>query len=566
MVEVAMQYNDSYNENLLCFANNINTVEGGTHLSGFKSALTRTINFYAKKANLLKDTTPTGDDLREGLVAVVNVRVRDPQFEGQTKTKLSNSEVGTLVETVTNDMLGSYLEENPGTAKRIITKAVQAAAAREAARKARELVRRKGALASGNLPGKLADCSERDPGLTEIFIVEGDSAGGNAKQGRDRRTQAVLPLRGKILNVEKARIDKMLAHQEIAILIQALGTGIGADDFDIARLRYNKVIIMTDADVDGSHIRTLLLTFFFRQMPELLKTGHVYVAQPPLYRVRRRQHEEYVLGDREMRQTLLRLGIEGLTLVVRPASKRGKEEQISGARLKELGELLTDLEDMVRFVERRGVPFEKFLAMRSKDGDLPNWCVRVGGDFRYVFSEEEGFDLLEEEARRVLAAAGNKKPSKEELAAAMEPMGEPEELFDIKELNRLIRKLESRGLSMADWHIEAEEHLGEKATYRFALTGDSQTREIACIKDILASIRQVGQKGMEIQRYKGLGEMNASQLWETTMDPARRVLKRVNLSDLAAADQMFTVLMGEGVETRREFIERHALEVRNLDI
>ncbi|MBN2584808.1 MAG: DNA topoisomerase (ATP-hydrolyzing) subunit B [Planctomycetes bacterium] len=564
-VEVAMQYNDSYNENLLCFANNINTIEGGTHLSGFKAALTRTLNFYAKKTNLLKNTSPSGDDLREGLVAVISVRVRDPQFEGQTKTKLSNSEVGTLVETVTNEMLGTYLEEDPTTAKKIITKAVQAAAAREAARKARDLVRRKGALASGNLPGKLADCSERDASLCELFIVEGDSAGGSAKQGRDRRTQAILPLKGKILNVEKARIDKMLAHQEIFLLIQALGTGIGAEEFDLGRLRYGKVIIMTDADVDGSHIRTLLLTFFFRQMPDLIRQGHVYIAQPPLYRVRRKKHEEYVLSDREMKETLLRLGIDGLGLTINPRGK-GKPVEVNGAKLKEIGDLLMELEEMVRFVERRGIAFEEFLTKRNKHGDLPNWCVHLGGDFHYVFSEEEGFGLCEKAARERLAADGNKKPAQEDLDKLLEQMPEPEELFDVKELNKLIRKLETRGLEIGDWRSGPEEHLGEKAVFRFVLTGDDVTREVACLADLLPAIRQVGQRGLDLQRYKGLGEMNEQQLWETTMDPARRLLKRVSLEDMAGADQMFSILMGEGVEPRREFIERHALEVKNLDI
>ncbi|NIA20914.1 MAG: DNA topoisomerase (ATP-hydrolyzing) subunit B [Anaerolineaceae bacterium] len=566
-VEVAMQYNDSYNENLLCFANNINTIEGGTHLSGFKSALTRTLNSYARKANLLKNASPSGDDLREGLVGVLSVRVRDPQFEGQTKTKLSNSEVGTLVETVTNEMLGIYLEENPSVAKKIITKAVQAAAAREAARKARDLVRRKGALASGNLPGKLADCSERDPALCELFIVEGDSAGGSAKQGRDRRTQAILPLKGKILNVEKARLDKMLAHQEIFIIIQALGTGIGGEEFNIDRLRYHKIIIMTDADVDGSHIRTLLLTFFFRQLPDLIRRGHIYIAQPPLYRVRRRKHEEYVTSDREMKETLLRLGIEGLTLTVHPRSKRGKKEvEIGGARLKEIGQLLSELEEMVRYVERRGAPFEEFLAMRNPRGRLPNWCVHINGDFHYVFSEEDGFKVREKFARQKLAAEGNKRPQKEEVEKVLERLPEPEELFDVRELNKLIRKIETRGFSMADWRGGPTEHLGEKAEFRFTLAGDDTRREISCIADILPAIRSMGQRGLEIQRYKGLGEMNERQLWDTTMDPARRMLKQVTMADMATAERMFSVLMGENVEPRRQFIERHALEVKNLDV
>ena len=509
-LEVAFQYNDSYNESLLCFANNINTIEGGTHLSGFKSALTRTLNYYARKANLLKekDATPSGDDLREGLVGVISVRVRDPQFEGQTKTKLSNSEVGTFVETVTNELLSSYLEENPAVAKKIITKAVQAAAAREAARKARDLVRRKGALASGNLPGKLADCSERDPALTEIFIVEGDSAGGSAKQGRDRRIQAIMPLKGKILNVEKARVDKMLAHQEIFIIIQALGTGIGKEEFDLSRLRYNKVIIMTDADVDGSHIRTLLLTFFFRHMPDLISEGHVYIAQSPLYKVKRRKHEEYVLSDKEMKETLLRLGMEGMSLVIRPRQGGKKEITVSGADLKSLGGLLSGLEEMVRYVERRGLKFEQFMEQRNGGGTLPNWCLRRGSQFACVFSEEEGFALQRQWAKERLVAKGKAEPTEEEIDEEAEGMPDPEEMFDIKELNRQIGKLEQMGFSMSDWRAGPDEHLGEKAEYRFALRSDDHTIEIASISDILAEVRRMGMRGLEIQRYKGLGEMN----------------------------------------------------------
>ncbi len=566
-IEIAFQYNDSYNESILCFANNINTIEGGTHLSGFKSALTRTLNYYARKTGLLKDTTPSGDDLREGLVGVISVRVRDPQFEGQTKTKLSNSDVGTFVETVTNELLSSYLEENPATAKKIITKAVQAAAAREAARKARDLVRRKGALASGNLPGKLADCSERDPALTEIFIVEGDSAGGSAKQGRDRRIQAILPLKGKILNVEKARIDKMLSHQEIFLIIQALGTGIGSEDYDGSKLRYGKVIIMTDADVDGSHIRTLLLTFFFRHMPDLISEGHVYIAQSPLYKVRRRKHEEYVLSDKEMKETLLRLGMEGMSLVIRPKTSNGKKELVvGGSDLRSLGGLLSGLEEMVRYVERRGSSFEKFLELRDESGKLPNWCLRCGNRFAYVFSEEEGFALQRKWAVERLEARGKQDAPEADIEEEAEGMPDPEELFDIKELNRQINRLEQMGFSMSDWRRGPEEHLGEKAQYRFALKNDEQLIEIACISDILAEIRRMGQRGLEIQRYKGLGEMNADQLWETTMDPSRRMLKRVTLTEMSVADQMFSILMGENVESRREFIQRHALEVKNLDI
>jgi len=575
-VEVAIQYNDGYTENILCFANNINTIEGGTHLSAFKSAVTRTLNFYAKKQNLLKgESAPSGDDLREGMTAVLSVRVSDPQFEGQTKTKLSNSEVGTFVETVTNDMLGQYLEENPGTAKRIILKAVQAMTAREAARKARDLVRRKGALASGNLPGKLADCSERDPALSEVFLVEGDSAGGSAKQGRDRRTQAILPLRGKILNVEKARIDKMLAHEEIATIISALGTGIGTDDFNVANARYHKVIIMTDADVDGSHIRTLLLTFFYRQMKELVERGFVYVAQPPLYRVRRKGREHYVQSDREMKMTLLKLGVEGAVLRSNPepGSRKKTPEEIAGAKLEELALVLTDAEELVRSIERRGIPWEDFLEARNKAGEFPSWAVRLDGAMHLFHTEAEAAKAIGAafpkpiKSAKKEAADKDKENGEEEEELPEEEPPEPEELFGAKELNKVARKLETRGLDLADWHLEARQAVGEEKPWtRFSVVADEETVGVASVSQILPTIRRLGQKGMDIQRFKGLGEMNAEQLWETTMDPARRVLKQVLIEDAAEAEHIFSVLMGTAVEPRREFLERHALEVRNLDV
>ncbi|HUS46422.1 MAG TPA: DNA topoisomerase (ATP-hydrolyzing) subunit B [Phycisphaerae bacterium] len=567
-VEAAIQYNDGYTENILCFANNINTIEGGTHLSGFKSAVTRTLNYYAKKQNLLKgDSTPGGDDLREGMTAVLSVRVRDPRFEGQTKTKLSNTEVGTLVETVTNEMLGQYLEEHPPTAKKIIQKAVQAMSAREAARKARDLVRRKGALASGNLPGKLADCSERDPSVSELFLVEGDSAGGSAKQGRDRRTQAILPLGGKILNVEKARIDKMLAHEEIATIISALGTGIGTDEFNISRARYHKVVIMTDADVDGSHIRTLLLTFFYRFMKPLIEHGYLYVAQPPLYRVRRRGREQYVQSDREMKMTLLRLGVDGTTLRVNPPpeSRRKKPTEINGAKLEELATTLTDVEDLIRSLERRGISWDEFLAQRAKSGDFPTWAVRFQEGLRLFHSEAE--------ANRAIAVTFKKptkkraKAEKDETSAEGPKPPEPEELFGAKELNKLARKLRTRGLDVADWYVEVEESIGGERLYtKFTVVSDGETVDAPGVSDILPAVRRLGRKGMDIQRFKGLGEMNADQLWDTTMDPARRTLKQVLVEDVAEAEHLFSVLMGSVVEPRRAFIERHALEVRNLDV
>jgi len=570
-LEVAIQYNDGYNENILCFANNINTIEGGTHLSGFKSAVTRTLNFYAKKQNLLKgNTPPAGDDLREGMTAVLSVRVPDPQFEGQTKTKLSNSEVGTFVETVTNEMLGQYLEETPSDAKKIIQKAVQAMTARQAARKARDLVRRKGALASGNLPGKLADCSERDPALSELFLVEGDSAGGSAKQGRDRRTQAILPLRGKILNVEKARIDKMLAHEEIATIISAIGAGIGEEEFDSERARYHKIIIMTDADVDGSHIRTLLLTFFYRHMAGLIEKGWVYVAQPPLYRVRRRSKEYYVQSDREMREMLLRLGVDGAALRFNADPKsRGRRKktpkEIGGSKLEELARLLMRAEELIRGIERRGVPWEVLLDARDAKGTFPGWMVRLGAQVRLFHTETAANKAIRKEFG--LPARGRKKPAKQAEEIDEADLPEPEELFGAGDLTTLARGLKRRGLDIADWHLDARQEVGEdEAWHKFAITSNGDVLDVPGVSGILPGIRRLGQQGMDIQRFKGLGEMNADQLWETTMDPARRVLKQVLVEQASEADHMFSVLMGSSVQPRREFIEKHALEVRNLDV
>jgi len=568
-LEVAIQYNDGYNENILCFANNINTIEGGTHLSGFKSAVTRTLNLYAKKQNLLKgNNPPSGDDLREGMTAVLSVRVPDPRFEGQTKTKLSNSDVGTFVETVTNEMLGQYLEETPSDAKKIIQKAVQAMTARQAARKARDLVRRKGALASGNLPGKLADCSERDPALSELFLVEGDSAGGSAKQGRDRRTQAILPLRGKILNVEKARVEKMLAHEEIATIISAIGAGIGDEEFNSERARYHKIIIMTDADVDGSHIRTLLLTFFYRHMARLIEQGWVYVAQPPLYRVRRKGKEYYVQSDREMREMLLRLGMDGAALRFNPDPKaRGRRtktpKEIGGAKLEELAQVLMRAEELIRGIERRGVAWEAFLEARDAKGNFPSWMVRIGTEVRLFHSE----DVANRAIRKEFGLTGRRRPKRREEEIDEADLPEPEEIFGAGDLSRLARTLKRRGLEAADWHLQPRQEVGEEtAWHKFSVAANGDVVDVAGVSGILPTLRRLGQKGMDIQRFKGLGEMNADQLWETTMDPARRVLKQVLIDQASEADHIFSVLMGSGVQPRREFIEKHALEVRNLDV
>ncbi|MFH0963536.1 MAG: DNA topoisomerase (ATP-hydrolyzing) subunit B [Planctomycetota bacterium] len=540
VVELALQYNDGYSESVFSFANNINTHEGGTHLSGFRSALTRTLNQYARNTGLLKnDAPPTGDDLREGLTAVISVKLPDPQFEGQTKTRLGNREVQGLVETIVNESLGSYLEEHPSTARSIVQKAILAARAREAARKARELARRKGALSSGNLPGKLADCSSSDVETTEIYVVEGDSAGGSAKQGRDRRTQAILPLRGKILNVEKARVDKMLGNELIGTLISAIGTGIGVEEFDISRLRYGKVIIMTDADVDGSHIRTLLLTFFYRHMPDLIGAGRIFIAQPPLYRVSRKQKEEYVYSDREMREALLKLGLEEVSLVA------GKRE-LSGAELLKLAGTLSRLEELARRVERRSIAFREFLALADRSGRLPRYRVAVVDGFRFLHKESE--------IRKLVSSA----PSREEgerIEATITPLHEADEI-------------EAAQDELAKLDFKRDDYLprAREDKPRFLLRTEDGDTPLPGLCDFLPAVRRIGQKGLDIQRYKGLGEMNPEQLWQTTMDPERRTLIRVTVADAVKADRMFTILMGAGVEPRRQFIEQHALEVRNLDI
>ena len=539
-LELALQYNDGYGEAVFSYANNINTQEGGTHLSGFRSALTRTLNQYARSSGLLKNETPPGgEDLREGLTAVISVKVPDPQFEGQTKTKLGNREVQGLVEMITNENLAIFFEENPATAKAIIQKGILASRAREAARKARELTRRKGALASGNLPGKLADCSSRDVESTELYVVEGDSAGGSAKQGRDRRFQAILPLRGKILNVEKARVDKMLANELIRTLITALGTGIGVDEFDLSKLRYGKIIIMTDADVDGSHIRTLLLTFFYRHMRELIDNGRMFVAQPPLFRVRRKKKEQYVYSEREMKTALLKLGYDEVKL-------RYNGKELSSVELEKAIGAVKKLEELGRRIARRSISFADFLAMANKKGHLPRYRLNTGDEYTFVHNETQ--------IRKVAAAASSEEEGSmiEATALYLHEADEIEEAFD--ELKRL-------GLRRAD-------HSSKKtgSAHKLVLATEDGDVTLAGLEELLSAVRKVGQKGLDIQRYKGLGEMNPEQLWTTTMDPERRTLIRVTIADAVNADKLFTVLMGSGVEPRREFIEKHALEVKNLDV
>ncbi|MBI1883236.1 MAG: DNA topoisomerase (ATP-hydrolyzing) subunit B [Chlamydiae bacterium] len=747
IVEVAMQYNDGYSENIFSYANNINTIEGGTHLSGFKSALTRTINQYIKKNELLfkgESLDISGDDTREGMTAVISVKVPDPQFEGQTKTKLGNSEVQGIVEQIVNEGLGGFLEENPPTARKILDKILTAARAREAARKARDLTRRKGALDSAALPGKLADCSETDPAHCELYLVEGDSAGGcfsgdvrvaladgrnlsfkelveeyqkgiknycytlnikgsveigeihaprltqreakvikvildndeeiictpdhlfmladrtfkeaqnltaddslmplyqedsmvgacqvdsteydkirqgigdenrlkygtlstrfldedtykfidsvshynhrikavialdesldvydlevlrthnfalasgvfvhnSAKQGRDRRFQAILPLRGKLINVEKARLDKVLNNNEIRMMITALGTGIGASDFDISRLRYHKVIIMTDADVDGAHIRTLLLTFFYRQMPQLIEKGYVYLAQPPLYRVRRKKTERYVESDSEMNKFLIDLGCEGLMLMRLSDKKEFNEKQIA-----DLASALVQLEHWALLIARKGVQINSFLKMRHpKTHELPIYLVRVQGKEHFLFDDAELAKFVGEEEKKgkkeVEVVTGDGKEAKGREAV------EVFELFEAREMVKILSKLEDKGFDM-----KYCEERSEKPLYR--LKEQDREDEIFSLQELALKIKEQGRKGLSIQRYKGLGEMNPEQLWETTMDPEKRTVMKVTMEDAVEADEIFTILMGDQVEPRRQFIEAHALHVRNLDI
>ncbi len=561
-VEIAMQYTDTYNESIASFCNNINTIEGGTHLSGFRAALTRTINNYGKANKLLKEAdTMSGDDIREGLTAIISCKVPQPQFEGQTKTKLGNGEVQGIVESIINDELGDYLEEHPAFARKIIEKGLLAARARAAARKARDLTRRKGALDSASLPGKLADCSERDPAKCEIYIVEGDSAGGSAKQGRNREFQAILPLRGKVLNVEKARLDKILNNREIRTLITAIGAGIGQDEFDITKVRYHKIIIMTDADVDGAHIRTLLLTFLYRQMPELISRGYVYLAQPPLYKIARKKHEQYIDSDEELSRQLLDLGVNEVSV------QTTDNRTLQGEPLSELLKILTSIEQRTLALSRKGIALDTFLGMRRPEtGELPRYRVSITGDgideTHYVHNDADLKTLREKTERRMGHAVEAGAHTAENSAPADDGTFKWVEIFASTQIERLLKTLEEQGFSASLY----QHHETPFAT----LTGtDEETAKgvpIHSLPELLGCVRNIGRKGLTIQRYKGLGEMNPDQLYETTMKPETRKLLRVMLEDAVKADEMFTVLMGDEVEPRRLFIEQNALNVRNLDI
>ncbi|MBT4524024.1 MAG: DNA gyrase subunit B [Phycisphaerae bacterium] len=566
--DVAMQYTDATSEVLLAFGNNIVNPDGGTHVSGFKTSLTRTVNAYAKRNNLIKGLTPTGDDLREGLTSIISVKLTEPQFNNQTKEKLLNPEVESIVSSLVSKLLGSWLEEHPSESKKICLKAILAAQAREAARKARDLIKRKGALESGGMPQKLADCVTNDVDRSELFIVEGDSAGGSAKGGRDHDTQAILPLKGKILNVEKARIDKVLGFEEIRILIQALQCGIG-EDFDISKLRYGRIIIMTDADVDGSHIRTLLLTFFFRQMSELIRQGKVYIAQPPLYQVTRNKKSFYVNNENEMTTLLMEMVINSSSLIIRDDDDK-EIRRISGDELNRVTKQLSRLNELVNIAERRGTPFVKLLEMRADDPEGKNRLPR----FRVVWLNNEVVCWNEEDARKVVGENGLLLDdlTVEESNGNAARIAALRELHENREIDAVIDTLQTFEIDIKDYFLTQQETVsGELLITKYAWIVDSnndkqETVNVPNIQDILESLRQIGRRGIEIKRFKGLGEMNPEELWDTTMDPEQRTMLRVAWDAASDADQLFTTLMGEQVECRRKYIEDHALEVKNLDI
>jgi DNA gyrase subunit B len=561
-VEVVLQYNDSYNDQVLCYTNTIHNPDGGTHLSGFRSAVTRAINQYAKSNELIKDKDPqiTGDDVREGLTAVISVKHSDPKFESQTKVKLLSPEVERITGSVTYEGLMSYFDANPPVAKRILEKSLNAARAREAARKAREAVR-KSALTGGGLPGKLADCSDRDPANTELYIVEGDSAGGSAKQGRDRKFQAILPIRGKLINVEKARLDKVLQNNEIRTMITAVGTGIGNGEgegaFNLEKLRYHKIIIMTDADVDGSHIRTLLLTFFYRQMPQLVKQGFVYIAQPPLYSITRKKKTDYIDDDVQLNRILLQNGVEEVKL-----KNLADGREFAPKQLEEILTLLESLDKHATYIKRLGGDFADYIEKRAADGTLPQSMAKVrdGNDetVHYFLNgdEVENFKLANNDLFGPEAETERKKDGPTRRAKFSDLHLESKAIVD------LLDKLSKKGLSVE--HYAAQ----DKPLFEL-IEGEGERANISplfSIPEILAGVKNVGKKGIQMTRFKGLGEMDAKELFETTMNPTKRKLLRIDLTDAIEAEEMFVRLMGDEVEPRRQFIEDNALNVRNLDV
>lgn len=559
-LEVALQYTGEFTENVRSYVNNISTTEGGTHISGFRAAMTRTINAYGKKSNIYKDIIPSGDDCREGLTAVISLRVPEPQFEGQTKTKLGNSEIEGIVNSAMGDALASYLEENPKTAKVIVQKGLLAAEARECARKARQLVReRKGALSGGGLPGKLRDCTSREVDKCELYLVEGDSAGGSAEGGRIRKYQAILPLRGKIINAYKAREDKVLANEEVRSMISAVGAGIG-DEMDLSRRRYSKIVIMTDADVDGSHIRTLLLTFFYRQMYDLVKRGYVFVAQPPLFRVRHKKEVYYVQTEEEMKTQLLDAGLANATF------EPGGGRTIQGKEMEQLCRTMAALEDSLLALERRGIGLRTHALRRDPTtGRLPIFHVFLGSS-EYWFTTREQLDTFvaaqEEEVGEELnlvedGNADNVEPSEQRSKLHIV------ELHEVRSINNQLAALRTMGFEI-DSLIPQDRTGIEEPRYSLR-RGDSATG-LGDLRGLVTAIRAAGEKGLQVTRFKGLGEMNAEELRETTLDPVNRTLVQVTMEDANAADDLFRILMGDKVEPRREFIEKHAMEARNLDV
>ena len=559
--EIAMQWNDTFSESIFSFVNNISTRQGGTHLSGFSTALTRVLNSYIKEHNLLKNDKISlgGDDMREGLTAVISVKVANPQFEGQTKQRLGNSDVASVVQQIVGEGLTVFLDEHPHIAKAIAEKAIIAAQAREAARRARDMTLRKTALDSGRLPGKLSDCQEKNPALCEIYIVEGDSAGGSAKTGRDRRFQAILPIRGKILNVEKATPERVLQNEEVCKMVAAFGCSIGQETFSLERLRYYKIIIMTDADVDGSHIRTLLLTFFYRHMPALIDEGHIYIAQPPLFKVTRKKTSCYINSEREMDDYLLELGMSDIKLV------QGDRE-LTRDQIKELSCAILEIEAFIVRIERKGIPFKDFLSKKNTQGLLPKFLVNLGDESLFFYTEEELTSLKQrnEEEQRVQFQETLAAIPPEEITEHMREFHPKPlsffELFDDVVWNSLSEELSTAGCALDLFLVSYD----TPVVTLFDDTG--KETPMYTLKELIDYLRANGRKDIEIQRYKGLGEMNPDQLWETTMDPAKRTLIKVSLADAVAAEHMFTMLMGEDVPPRRAFIEQHALAVKNLDI
>ena len=555
-VEIALQFNTSYSENLFSYANNVRTPDGGFHESGFKSGLTRTFNAYAKSYDLLKSAkiSLSGEDIREGMTAVISVKVPDPQFEGQTKQKLGNTEVEGIVQALVNEKLKAYLEENPNIAKKVIQKSIQAAQARDAARRAREVIRRKGILDSASMPGKLADCSERDPALCEAFLVEGDSAGGTAKQGRDRRFQAILPLKGKGINVAKARLDKILKNDQIIDIVTMLGTGIGQEDFSIEKLRYHKVIIMADADVDGAHIRTLLLTFFFRQMPQLIQEGHLYIAQPPLYQIRKGRRAQYLQNDEEMNDYLLEASMENAKL-----TNSRRDKPYTAAQLRTILETIRKIESSLSVLGRKGVDTDRIFGQRFRDeAAVPLFLVQTDGGEFYRF-EDEDIDLLVEQHT-------NSQLELADLGATDEAVIEDvSDMPEIRELDNLVEKLNRYDILPHDFDRSNEVASNNGHSTFIIQDKDREPQKSDTVWEMLSAIEDIGRRGTTITRYKGLAEMNSDQLKDTTMNRESRVLLQVKLEDAVEADRMFTLLMGDDVDPRRVFIEKYGNQV-NLDL